>query len=160
MGRTQRSALPSELPCVHADSHARHCDDTCDTDELVADWSYRTQTRSFAAVLFRRIATRSRKDAAGVTREIFQLLQPAQREAIRSKLLECLGSESLSQVRNKIGDAVAEVARQYTEDSTSALPHESSRSCYHSPKPLLASTVHLLRLLRPLVWVLFSLAEL
>lgn len=76
------------------------------------------QTRSFAAVLFRRIAIRTRKDAAGVTREIFQMLQPAQKEAIRTKLLECLGSESLSHVRNKIGDAVAEIARQYTEDST------------------------------------------
>ena len=36
--------------------------------------------------------------------------------AIRQKLLECLQSEQLPQVRHKIGDAVAEVARQYTDD--------------------------------------------
>ena len=38
--------------------------------------------------------------------------------AIRQKLLECLQSESLGVVRHKIGDAVAEVARQYSDDGT------------------------------------------
>lgn len=36
--------------------------------------------------------------------------------AIREKLLACLSSESLPDVRKKIGDAVAEVARQYTDN--------------------------------------------
>ncbi|KAI9777689.1 MAG: hypothetical protein M1839_008608 [Geoglossum umbratile] len=73
-------------------------------------------TRSFAAVLFRRIATKSRKDpATGETKELFVTLQQAQKVAIRQKLLECLTREAISQVRNKIGDAVAEVARQYTD---------------------------------------------
>ena len=46
------------------------------------------------------------------------LLQPAQKVAIRQKLLECLQSERLPIVRHKIGDAVAEVARQYSDNST------------------------------------------
>lgn len=45
-------------------------------------------------------------------------LQQAQKVAIRQKLLECLHNEPLAQVRHKIGDAVAEVARQYTDDGT------------------------------------------
>jgi hypothetical protein len=36
--------------------------------------------------------------------------------AIRQKLLETLGSEADKNVRNKISYAVAEVARQYTEN--------------------------------------------
>lgn len=37
---------------------------------------------------------------------------------IRQKLLETLGSEADRGVRNKIGDAVAEVARQYSDNGT------------------------------------------
>ncbi len=51
-----------------------------------------------------------------VSKEQFLLLQPPQKIAIRQKLLDCLQSESLPQVRHKIGDAVAEVARQYSDD--------------------------------------------
>mgnify|MGYP000940143602 CR=1 FL=1 len=36
--------------------------------------------------------------------------------AIREKLVTCLMHESLPEVRKKIGDAVAEVARQYTDN--------------------------------------------
>lgn len=36
------------------------------------------------------------------------------------KLLETLGTETDRQVRNKISHAVAEVARQYTDNSESA----------------------------------------
>ncbi|MCJ1477096.1 hypothetical protein MMC13_005767 [Lambiella insularis] len=74
-------------------------------------------TRSFAAVLFRRISTKARK-VPGVTepKELFWSLQQPQKIAIRSKLLECLQSEATPHVRNKIGDAVAEIARQYTDD--------------------------------------------
>jgi hypothetical protein len=38
---------------------------------------------------------------------------------IRSKLLEALKSEGTNPVRNKIGDAVAEIAREYSDSSTS-----------------------------------------
>lgn len=74
-------------------------------------------TRSFASVLFRRIATRSRKDpATDVTKELFLTIPQPQRNAIRQKLLQCLEGEQSAQVRNKVGDAIAELARQYTEE--------------------------------------------
>lgn len=77
------------------------------------------QTRSFAAVLFRRIATKNTKDPrSGDTNECFWNLNPEQRVAIREKLVGCLSSETLADVRNKIGDAIAEIARQYTDNGT------------------------------------------
>lgn len=73
--------------------------------------------RSFSAVLFRRIATKTRKDPVkNESKDTFLTLQQLQKLAIREKLLESLGHESVSQVRHKIGDAVAEVARQYTDE--------------------------------------------
>lgn len=75
------------------------------------------QTRSFAAVLFRRIATKTRKlPGTDESKELFLTLLQPQKIAIRQKLLECLQNETLPQVRHKIGDAVAEVARQYADD--------------------------------------------
>ncbi|MCJ1382400.1 hypothetical protein MMC17_005513 [Xylographa soralifera] len=76
-----------------------------------------SSTRSFAAVLFRRIATKTRK-ITGVSepRELFLTVGQQQKIAIRSKLLQCLQNELTPPVRNKIGDAVAEIARQYTDD--------------------------------------------
>ncbi|KAJ6164943.1 hypothetical protein N7470_003615 [Penicillium chermesinum] len=56
--------------------------------------------RAFSAVLFRRIAIKTRKNFG---KEIFLSLEANQRSAIRKKLL-------------KIGDAVAEVARQYIDN--------------------------------------------
>lgn len=50
------------------------------------------------------------------SKELFLTLQQAQKVAIRQRLLDCLGQETIPQVRHKIGDAVAEVARQYTDD--------------------------------------------
>ncbi|KAK8243541.1 armadillo-type protein [Phyllosticta capitalensis] len=74
-------------------------------------------TRSFASVLFRRISVRNRKDpATDQTKELFLTLPEPQRNAIRAKMLQCLEGEQSSAVRNKIGDAVAELARQYTEE--------------------------------------------
>lgn len=73
------------------------------------------QIRSFAAVIFRRVATRTAKDSEGRTNELFLTLQKPQRDAIRAKLLECLASESEASVRNKSGDAIAEIARQYVD---------------------------------------------
>ncbi|KAL4868828.1 hypothetical protein BDV12DRAFT_93912 [Aspergillus spectabilis] len=76
-----------------------------------------TLTRSFAAVLFRRIATRTRKDPVTTeSKELFSTLAPEQRLIIRQKLVTCLTNESVNDVRRKIGDAVAEIARQYTEN--------------------------------------------
>ena len=75
------------------------------------------QTRSFAAVLFRRIAQKTRKvPGSSESRDLFLTLQEGQQIAIRTKLLECLAKESVGHVRNKIGDAIAEVARQYTDE--------------------------------------------
>lgn len=50
------------------------------------------------------------------SKELFFTLSKEQRVAIREKLLESLGSESLAHVRNKIGDAVAEIAGQYADN--------------------------------------------
>ena len=74
-------------------------------------------TRSYSAVLFRRIASRNRKEEnEESSQELFMSLGTGACEAIRTKLLEALGSESDVQVRHKIGDAVADIARQYTDE--------------------------------------------
>lgn len=75
-------------------------------------------TRSFAAVIFRRIATRTTKDASsGENKEVFLQLNNESKTAIRSKLLQCYANESKKSVRHKIADAVAEIARQYTDET-------------------------------------------
>ena len=75
------------------------------------------QTRTFAAVLFRRIATKTRKDPiTNEAKELFSTLTGEQRLVIRQKLVTCLTGESITDVRKKIGDAVAEIARQYTDN--------------------------------------------
>lgn len=62
------------------------------------------------------MATKSQKlPGSDESRELFLTLQPAQKLAIRQKLLQCLESENIPQIRHKIGDAVAEVARQYAD---------------------------------------------
>ncbi|KAI0475178.1 ARM repeat-containing protein [Xylariaceae sp. FL0804] len=73
--------------------------------------------RSFAAVIFRRIASKTRKTDKGENAEMFVSLPHEQASVIRSKLLETFGTESDRMVRNKIGDAVADVARQYSENN-------------------------------------------
>lgn len=72
-------------------------------------------TRTFAAVLFRRIASRTRKSGSEEddSQDLFWSLDTPQRDAIRSALLQSLSSEQENAVRHKVGDAVAEVARQY-----------------------------------------------
>ncbi|KAF2200542.1 ARM repeat-containing protein [Delitschia confertaspora ATCC 74209] len=75
-------------------------------------------TRSFAAVLFRKISSKTLKDPqTGNNRDLFMALQQPEREAIRAKLLEGLATESQPSVRKKVGDAVAELARQHTEET-------------------------------------------
>lgn len=86
----------------------------------------RLQTSSFAAVIFRRIASKTRKNDRGDLVDMFLSLSKDQAAVIRQKLLESLGGDFQRVVRNKISDAVAEVARQYTENSTfrpCELPH-------------------------------------
>lgn len=74
-------------------------------------------------MLFRRIATRTRKDpATNEVKELFSTLKPEQRLVIRQKLVDCLTSESLTEVRKKTGDCVAEVARQYTDNGMQHAP--------------------------------------
>ncbi|KAH8653307.1 armadillo-type protein [Xylariales sp. PMI_506] len=72
--------------------------------------------RSFAAVIFRRISSKTRKNEKGENVEIFISLSQDQARAIRQKLLESLANEGDRTVRNKISDAVADVARQYAEN--------------------------------------------
>ena len=64
------------------------------------------------------MSTKTRRSAGEdpESKEQFMLLQPQQKLAIRQKLLECLQGERLSDVRHKIGDAVAEIARQYSDN--------------------------------------------
>lgn len=52
--------------------------------------------------------------------ELFLSLAKEEAWTIRQKLLEALGAESTNSVRNKIGDAVAEIAREYSDSSESA----------------------------------------
>ncbi|KAI9829591.1 MAG: hypothetical protein M1819_006096 [Sarea resinae] len=74
-------------------------------------------TRSFAAVLFRRIASKTKKIAASdEMKELFLTLEQPQQAAIMQRLLQCLTNESLPNVRNKTGDAVAEIARQCSDE--------------------------------------------
>ncbi|ORY12755.1 importin subunit beta-3 [Clohesyomyces aquaticus] len=75
-----------------------------------------TSTRNFASVLFRRQSGKPRKDAQGAAKDAFLTLPQAEREAIRAKLILCLGQETDGSVRGKIADAVAELARQHTEE--------------------------------------------
>lgn len=76
------------------------------------------QVRAFAAVIFRKIASKTRRNEQNQMVDIFISLAKDQAAVIRQKLLECLTSESDKAVRNKISDAVAEVARQYTDVGT------------------------------------------
>ena len=68
-------------------------------------------------MLFRRQASKNRKHpVTGESKELFLTLGEEQRNVIRSGLLQGLAGEQLDNVRNKIGDAVAEIARQYTDN--------------------------------------------
>lgn len=74
--------------------------------------------RASAAVIFRRVASKARKDpASNDSKELFLTLSNDAKVPIRSGLLQCLASEQVSHVRNKVGDAIAEIARQYTDNS-------------------------------------------
>lgn len=78
------------------------------------------QLRAFAALIFRRIASKTRKIGNSDNVDMFISLDKEHSTVIRQKLLETLVSEADKAVRNKISDAVAELARQYYESSASA----------------------------------------
>jgi len=71
--------------------------------------------RSFAAVIFRKIASKTRKNEKNENVDLFLSLPKDQAAVIRQKLLEGLVDENDRAVRNKVSDAVAELARQYSE---------------------------------------------
>ncbi|KAK3690008.1 armadillo-type protein [Podospora appendiculata] len=75
--------------------------------------------RSFAAVIFRRIASKTRKTPASENTDMFISLTTEQALTIREKLLETLVAETDRAARNKISDAVAEVGRQYADNNDS-----------------------------------------
>jgi hypothetical protein len=63
------------------------------------------------------MAVKSRKNDQGEgTQDLFFSLRPQVREAIRGLLVAGLLAEQDEAVRHKIGDAIAEVARQYSAD--------------------------------------------
>ena len=67
--------------------------------------------------MFRRLASKSIKPVGSeASIDIFLSLQDVHQHAIRAKLLEALQGEAKLDVRHKICDAVAEVARQYADD--------------------------------------------
>ncbi|KAF1824854.1 ARM repeat-containing protein [Dissoconium aciculare CBS 342.82] len=78
--------------------------------------------RSFSAVLFRRLSTRTIKDTAGTapSKELFLHLNLQTQTEIRTRLLEAYVRETVKPIRHKIADAVAELARQYTDNEVLA----------------------------------------
>jgi hypothetical protein len=73
-----------------------------------------SQGRSFSAVLFRRLAskTQTRTDEP---QELYIGCSPSVKTYIRSTLLQGFAQETDNTARKKIGDAVAEVARQLAD---------------------------------------------
>ena len=68
-------------------------------------------------MLFRRIAAKPKKAPnSQEPRDLFMTLSPAHKEAIRGKLLQLLPNQSVSNVRHKVGYAIAEIARQYCDE--------------------------------------------
>lgn len=65
-------------------------------------------------MLFRRIAAKT-QTKEGPPQELFLTLSPGVKLYIRGLLLECFAEETEKSARNKIGDAVAEVARQLSD---------------------------------------------
>ena len=69
--------------------------------------------RAFAAVLFRRMAAKMVKKPD--PKDLFISLDMPQKTHIRSVMIFCFLNETQHTVRNKIGDAIADLARQGNE---------------------------------------------
>lgn len=54
-------------------------------------------------------------DNEEATVELYRTISQQAKHTSRSKLLECLQQEQNNSVRDKIGDAVAEIAKQYAD---------------------------------------------
>lgn len=86
-------------------------------------------------MLFRRIAakTQTKEGNAQGPQELFLTLSPGVKLYIRGLLLECFAEEPERSARNKVGDAVAEVARQLSDAGMSlARVFVSSIFLFHS----------------------------
>ncbi|CCX33785.1 armadillo-type protein [Pyronema domesticum] len=70
--------------------------------------------RSFSAVLFRRLASKAQLNDSN-TQELYIACQPTIKIYIRNTLLQAFAQETDGLTRNKIGDAIAEVARQLAD---------------------------------------------
>lgn len=68
--------------------------------------------KSFAAVLFRRIAIRSPKEFNSIADRTIGVMDEATRQQIRSILLQGFVADQSVQVRRKIADAISEVAKE------------------------------------------------
>ncbi|EGW30979.1 Karyopherin functions in nuclear transport of protein [Spathaspora passalidarum NRRL Y-27907] len=68
--------------------------------------------RSFAAVLFRRIAIKSPRELSSVTDRTIGVTSEPVRAQIRSILLKGFTSQQSNQVRHKLSDAISEVAKE------------------------------------------------
>ncbi|EGV64509.1 importin subunit beta-3 [Yamadazyma tenuis] len=75
--------------------------------------------RSFTAVLFRRIANKSPKPPTKFTDRNIGVISEESRLQIRQILLKAFVSESSNQVRHKLSDGIAEVAKEYTSQENS-----------------------------------------
>ncbi|EEQ41298.1 hypothetical protein CLUG_05426 [Clavispora lusitaniae ATCC 42720] len=69
-------------------------------------------TKSFSAVLFRRVAIRSPKELSSISDRTIGVLDESLRQPIRTILLQGFASEQPSQVRRKLADAISEVAKE------------------------------------------------
>jgi len=70
--------------------------------------------------MFRRQASKTKKLANDSSKELFLTLSEEAKSAIRGSLLQALAAEQHHPTRNKIGDAVAEIAREYTDNGMSS----------------------------------------
>jgi hypothetical protein len=86
--------------------------------------------------LFRKQASKQKKVGEN-SKELFWTLNDQTRNAIRAKLLEGLAREPNASVRNKIGDAIGEIARQYVE---SGRDMRMARECSQADRLLQART--------------------
>ncbi|ODQ67906.1 Karyopherin functions in nuclear transport of protein [Nadsonia fulvescens var. elongata DSM 6958] len=67
--------------------------------------------RAFAAVLFRRIATKQPEDSTDVTSRIIDNISENAQAQIKTIYLQGFGSEQTNDVRHKIADSISEIAK-------------------------------------------------
>lgn len=67
------------------------------------------QLRSFAAVLFRRIASKQPENSEALSSRMIDQLSPESRETVKALLLRALSNEQVNDVRHKICDTISEL---------------------------------------------------